>query len=190
MAIEIKSQDNLFLLQLAKSGDAEAFAKLYDLYINKIYNFIYYKTLNKEVAEDIASIVFMKSWKNIQQCKLDSFAAWLYAIARHSVADYYRKEKNLVDIDDCWDLADEDDFLGRIDSDLKIENIRKVMLTLKSHDREIVIMRFWQDLSFKEIADRLDKQEGAVKMSFSRAINRLRLQIPSALVILLLGVAK
>jgi len=177
MAI-ISEQSDILIVSAAQAGDSAAFGRLYDAYIKKIYDFIYYKTLNKDVAEDITSTVFMKAWKNIKQFNSGNFSAWLYTIARNAVADHYRGEHYNLDIDDCWDLADKTDFIQQIDVDLKIETIKEAMKSLKSQDREIIIMRFWLDLSFKEIADQMQKQEGAIKMSLSRALKNLREQVP------------
>jgi RNA polymerase sigma-70 factor (ECF subfamily) len=136
------------------------------------------------VAEDICSEVFMKAWKNINQFSGGSFSAWLYAIARNAVSDHYRRTVEISDIDDCWDLSDGEDFIGLIDSNLKIEKIKKAMFDLKVQERELLIMRLWLDLSFKEIADQLNKTEGAVKMSFGRALIALKNKIPLAIFIL------
>ena len=184
MAIISQEQEILRLAQLAKSGDAPAFGELYDMFVRKIYDFVYYKTLNKEVAEDLTSIVFTKAWKNINQFSSDSFPAWLYAIGRRTIADYFRQKHDNLDIDDCWDLADNNDFLKMVDNHLQIDIIKSAIKDLKSIDREIIMLRFWQDLSFKEIAERLGRQEGAVKMSLSRALKTLRLQVPLVFIIL------
>ena len=184
MAMIYTEQEIASLARAAQAGQAEAFGKLYDAFIRKLYDFIYYKTLNKEVAEDITSTVFMKAWKNIQQCNADSFLAWLYTIARRAVIDYYRQHRENRDIDDCWDLASEEDFIGQIDGHLKIESIKEAMRSLKNEDREIIIMRFWMDLTFKEIAQRVGKKEGAVKMALSRSLTSLRLQVPVYLLIM------
>jgi RNA polymerase sigma-70 factor (ECF subfamily) len=184
MTKELNKTNNLVLIEQAQAGQAEAFGKLYDFYIKKIYDFVYYKTLHKNTAEDIVSEVFLKAWKNINQFKDGSFSAWLYAIARNAVIDNYRKQQDLIDIDDCWDLSDGQDFLTKIDSGLKIEKIKQAMSELKSSDRELVIMRLWLDMSFKDIAEQLGKTEGAVKMSFGRALVSLKNKIPLALIIL------
>lgn len=184
MAISIKSQTELQLALEARRGNAESFGRLYELYIKKIYDFVYYKTLNKEVAEDITSLVFVKAWHKINQFKDRSFSAWLYTIARHAVVDHYRRERFHQDIDDCWDLADQTDFLKQIDSDLKIEVIKEAMKSLKNEEREILIMRFWLDLSFLEIAEQLGKQEGAVKMSLGRTLKNLKNKVPLLVIIL------
>jgi RNA polymerase sigma-70 factor (ECF subfamily) len=180
----ISKQQELDLALDAKTGSSESFGRLYEIYIKKIYDFIYYKTLKKEVAEDITSIVFTKAWNKIEQFKEGSFSAWLYMIARNAVTDYYRREKGHDDIEDCWDLADKTDFLANIDNDLSVELIRETMKSLKEQEREILIMRFWLDLSFSEIAERLNKKEGAVKMALGRALKDLKNKVPLAMILL------
>lgn len=184
MAITSLLPDKLQLVTDAKQGDAEAFGRLYDGHIKPIYDFIFYKTLNKEIAEDITSTVFMKAWKNISQCQAESFSAWLYSIARRAVADYYRQKKDNIDIDDCWDLADSEDMFTKIETNLQIGTIKEELKKLKNQDREIIIMRFWLGLSFQEIANYLDKNEGAVKMSLSRALKDIRARVSVSLIIL------
>ncbi len=184
MSQYLQQQNDFILVQKAQSGDATAFGILYDSYIKKIYNFIYYKTLNKEVAEDVCSETFIKAWKNIGQLHDGSFSAWLYTIARNSVIDYYRQAKDHSNIEDCWDLSDGKDFLEKIDCDLKIEIIKQALSSLKIEERDLLIMRLWLDLPFKEIAEQLNKTEGAAKMSFSRALTSLKNKIPLAIFIL------
>jgi len=176
------------LITAAKLGDAEAFGVLYDIYIKKIYDYIFYKTLNVEVAEDITSTVFVKAWQNLSQFKDGSLVAWLYTIARNTVVDYYRREKFHLNIDDCWDLRDKKDFIAEVDRDIYLDKVREAMIVLKSEERDILIMRFWQELSFQEIAERLNKNEGAVKMACNRALQSLRHKIPLAVFILLPGI--
>jgi len=188
MAMNIQQQNDLSLVLEAQKGSSESFGRLYDIYIKKIYEFVYFKTLNKEVAEDVTSTVFLKAWDKIKQFKEGSFSAWLYMIARNAVTDHYRREKFHDDIDDCWDLSDGADFLGQIDNDLNVEIIREAMKSLKTQEREILIMRFWLGLSFREIAERLEKKEGAIKMSLSRTLKSLKTKVPLAIIILWPGI--
>lgn len=184
MAIISPPQSDLDLVRRAQAGDGAAFGELYDTYIKSIYSFIFYKTLIKETAEDITSIVFTKAWQKIGQFKGESVAAWLYAISRNAVADYYRSEKNNLNIEDFWDLAATDNFLEKIDSGLAIREIKRAMGSLSAREREIIIMRFWLDMSFKEIATSFGKQEGAVKMMLKRSLQSVKNKIPLALIIL------
>lgn len=185
MAINYFLPDKLQLVAAAKEGNTEAFGRLYDGHIKPIYDFIFYKTLDKETAEDITSTVFMKAWKNISQCQNESFSAWLYSIARRAVADFYRQKKDNIDIDDCWDLADSVDLFTKVEANLQFEAVRVELKKLKNQEREIIIMRFWLGLSFQEIAAYLGKSEGAVKMSLSRALKDIRSRLPLAFIIIL-----
>lgn len=185
MAKILESTHELNLVREAQGGNSSAFGQLYDVYIKKIYDFIYYKTMHRDTAEDIASEVFMKAWENIAQFQGDSFPAWLYTIARHAVIDYYRRQKNLIDIDDCWDLANDCDLIKELDDRLRLDTIREGLRSLKSREREIIILRLWLDLPFKEIALQLGQQEGAVKMAFGRALVRLKAKIPLSFLLLI-----
>lgn len=181
----LNHEEELNLAYKAKAGDSDAFATLYNDNIKKIYDFVYFKTLNKELAEDLTSQIFLKVLKNISQFKSDNFAAWLYTIARHTIIDYYRSNRDTKNIDDCWDLADSVDLTSDAHDNLQLEKIREAMKFLSTSDRELLIMRLWLDLPFKEIAISLEKKEAAVKVSFGRAINRLRLKVTPTLFLLI-----
>ena len=180
------NQDKEINLALkAKDGDKQAFALLYDAYIKKIYDFIYYKTLNKDTAEDLVSQVFLKVLKNISKFNSDNFSAWIYTIARNIVIDHYRVIVKTKNIDDCWDLTSGDNLISDIDDNLNLEKIREAMAELLASDRELLIMRLWLDLPFKEIAKNFNKSESAVKVSFGRVLNRLRQKISPVLFLLI-----
>ena len=175
----------LKLALLAKNGDQAAFGALYNEYIRKIYDFIYFKTLNKETAEDLTSQVFLKVLKHISNFKSDNFSAWLYTIARNTVIDHYRSDKNYKNIEDCWDLADDGDLVAETDTELLMSKVRVAMKKISVSDRELLTMRLWSDMTFKEIALNLQKKEPAVKMAFSRAIQKLRGEISPLLLLII-----
>src|SRR5574344_149811 len=148
----LNHEEELNLVLKARLGDNNAFAALYNDNIKKIYNFIYFKTLNKELAEDLTSQVFLKALKNISSFKHDNFSAWLYTIARRTVVDYYRSNKETKNIEDCWDLAGDVNLTDIAHDNLNLEKIKEAIQFLSASDRELLIMRLWLDLSFKEIA--------------------------------------
>jgi len=162
--------------------DALKFGEIYDQYIKKIYNFIYYKTHHKESAEDLTSITFSKAWENFKNFDQNkgSVSAWLYKIARNTVIDYWRAKKFEYDIEDIWDLSSGEDIKVDTENVLKLESVRKYMKNLSSGDRDILIMRVWQELSYKEIAEILGKNEASCKMAFCRALSRLKKEMPLA----------
>ena len=182
---EILEENAAELASRAQTGDSQAFALIYDTFIKKIYDFVFYKTMHQQLAEDLTSQTFLKAWKNITQFKGGNFSAWLYTIARNIVVDHYRSQKEILAVEDFWDLKADDDVLGEVEERLKIEKLQQGLARLKSSEREILMLRLWQDLPFKEIAVILGKNEGAAKMSFARAMESLKKEMPAELFILL-----
>lgn len=176
------------LITECQQGDLEKFGLLYDKYIKKIYDFIYYKTTHKETAEDLTSQTFFKALDKIGgfDSSKGTFQAWLYQIARNTVIDFYRTKKKEANIEDIWDLAGNDDLERDVDTKEKLAKVEKYIAKLKSEQREIIIMRVWQDMSYQEIAATMGKSEASCKMMFSRAMAVLRKEMPLALFIFLL----
>lgn len=182
-----KNQLNLVIR--AQSGDADSFGALYDLYADKIYKYIYYRTNHKETAEDITSLSFIKALENLASFRPEkgSFSSWLYRIAHNSVIDYYRGEKpSAVLLDETLPLADGKDIESDIDKDYLAGEAKKYLDSLSQTQREIVIMRVWDELSYKEIAEIIGKSEENCKVIFSRAIASLRGRVSLALYLILL----
>ncbi len=163
------------------------FGNLYQRYVDKIYKFIYYKTHHKETAEDLTSQTFFKALENIKNFDSDKgqFSSWLYRIAKNCVIDYYRTKKETIDIFDAWDLVGREDI--KRDSEFKeqLEKVERYLEQFTSEQREIIVMRVWQDMTHKEIAEIIGKSEDSCKMIFSRAINKLRKEEIFALIVLM-----
>lgn len=182
------SSDTDIIIKI-KKGDRERFGELYDKYIKKIYDFVYYKTTHKETAEDLTSQIFLKALNGLDSFtdqKDGTFSAWLYAIARNTVIDYYRTKKENKNIEDVWDLVGEENLERDLDIRATLEEVEKYLKILKPEAREIIIMRVWQELSYREIAEITGKTEASAKMQYSRAINKLRQEISLALYVLFL----
>jgi RNA polymerase sigma-70 factor (ECF subfamily) len=168
--------------------DASGFQELYDLYIIKIYNFIYYRTHHKETAEDLASKTFIKAWENFHQYDetKGSFSTWLYAIARNNLIDHYRKDKSHSAIEEFINLSSAENIEHDTGLKLQLEKIKEYLKDLPEEQRDVVIMRVWDDLSYKEIAAILQKSEASCKMSYYRTMEKLQQQIPLAVLLLLI----
>ena len=165
---------------LDKKVNRDNFGQLYDKYIKKIFNFIYYKTHHKETAEDLTSDTFIKALNKLDRFDENkgSFSTWIYQIARNTVIDFYRTEKNSVNVDDVWDLSTDEDILRDLDTAKKLEDVKEHLKTLKNEQREIVILRVWQGMSYKEISEAMGKSEASCKMAFSRTIKILKERMP------------
>ncbi len=166
------------LIQKAQKGEREAFGEIYDAYLPKIYRFVYLKVSNKGDAEDITSQVFMRAWKNIRSFKFQGFpfSSWLYRIANNAVIDFYRTRKDSVDIESIAETAyaESRGTDTEMDTEIEIDKVRSVLKLLKPDEQSVLIMKFVDELSNKEIAKTLEKTDGAVRVIQHRALKQMR----------------
>ena len=171
-------EDERNLITEAKGGEAEAFGRLYDYYLPMIYRFILLKVGHREEAEDLTHQVFLKAWQNMSNYseKGFPFSSWLYRIAKNSIIDHYRRAKPSTNIDDLVNIEEliSRPDIGKIDEKEELAKIMKSIGKLKETEKDVIIMRFVEDLSVKEVSDALNKSEGAVKVIQHRAIKKLQ----------------
>lgn len=175
------------LIERAKQGDSQAFAKLYDLYIRQIYDFIYYKTHHKPTAEDLTADTFLRALQKIDQFEAGrSFKPWLYRIAQNIVIDHYRKSSRETVVEDIWDIPEDKDAL--LDSETRdhVRELKGHLKNLPSVQRDILTLRLWQGLSYREIAEIVGKEEANCKVIYSRTLKALQSEMAGAALLLLL----
>lgn len=174
-------QQEKILIERSQRGDAKAFGSLYDLYIDEIYKYITYRVHHKETAEDITSKVFLKVLEAIQ--KVDSsrpFGAWMYRVARNAVIDHFRSNKQHEDIDEIYDLSSKEETAEeKTNNLLDSERVKSLLKELTPIQQEIIELRVWQELSYKEMAEIVNKSEDNCKVIFSRAMVSLRKRMPA-----------
>lgn len=177
-----KFKDKQVLSKL-KSRDKEAFIKVYDENVDDIHRFVYFKIGSREEANDLTSMIFLKAWNHIQNKTLEdakTLRALLYKIARNAIVDYYRETGNKItasldDEENKIDVVDESDNpQERIDRAADLELIKSKLPLLKEEYREIIIMRFINDLDVEEIAEISGKSKGNVRVMVHRALTALR----------------
>ncbi len=170
------------IIKACQAANFEGFGELYEAYVKKIYRFVYYKTYHKETAEDLVSTVFMKALENIGSYKSSrgSFSAWLYGIARHAVIDYFRAARPSVKIEDVWDLAGGENLEIDFDAREKLNEVKKYLAKFNPAHREIIMMRLWESLSYREISEIIGLSEANCKMIFSRTMAKLRAEMGAA----------
>ncbi len=172
-----------------QGGDREAFGMLYDRYAEKIYRFVYFKVLNKDVAEDLTSAVFVKAYEKIGSFNGEkgNFSQWVYSIARNTVIDHYRTSRKNVDIEDIYDLGEDERTEEKIDARNLLQKVEKYLTKLSPRQREIVTLRVWEEMSYREIAEVIGGSEDSIKVMFSRTIRELLTKLgPKAVVALAL----
>ncbi|HXV41808.1 MAG TPA: sigma-70 family RNA polymerase sigma factor [Anaerolineae bacterium] len=167
----------LELIQRAVSGDPAAFAALYDVYVEQIYRFIFFRVSNEQTAEDLTSQVFLKAWDNLGSYQIRGlpFRAWLFRIARNSIIDYYRTYKETTPLEPAAltqpDPSAEVDEV--VDQRLQAEALRLALQRLTEDQRQVLTLRFIEGLSTEEVAQVMGKRQGAIRALQMRGLQAL-----------------
>jgi RNA polymerase sigma-70 factor (ECF subfamily) len=170
-------ENNLSSRSLRK--DKQAFIEIYNLYVDDIYRFIYFKVGHKEEAQDIASTVFLKAWDYIALNKVDkskNLKALFYKIARNSVVDYYRSKKDTSPLEslentDLKDIKQDPQAITEIKHDY--ERILKLLNNIKEEYKEIIILKHINELTWDEISQTLSKSKDSLRVLLHRATKAL-----------------
>ena len=166
------------LIKKAQDGDSQAFGQIYDFYLPKIYRFVFIKVSNRGEAEDLTQEIFLSAWQNIKGFQFQGFSisSWLYRIAYNEVIDFYRTRKQHETIEALPEdiLAELPKTDQNLDRALEIKKIKIVIQKLESDQQNVLIMKFVDELSNKEIAQVLDKSEGAIRVIQHRALKQLK----------------
>mgnify|MGYP005727298113 CR=1 FL=1 len=170
--------DEKALIQRAKE-DKDAFGQLYEIYVDRIYNYVYYRTGNVADAEDLTAKIFVRAMKHIPRYKDQGvpFSAWLYRIAHNLVANWHRdhSRRQIIALDDIthWHVGDESpEFATQLmeDKAFLLSAIRR----LPGDRQELLILKFVERLSNAEIGDIMGRSEGAIKSLYHRTLLSLR----------------
>jgi len=176
--------DEGILIKKARKGDEGAFGTLYDTHMSAIYRFVFVKVGNKADAEDITHQVFLRAWQNMPRYREQGFpfSSWLYRIARNAVVDFYRTSKHHTDIDTIpEDLHSETPSFGdSIDTSIQVDAVRAALARLDPDQESVLVMKFINDFSNKEIAQSLGKSEGAIRVIQHRALKQLQAHFASS----------
>ena len=165
----------------AKSGQVREnetrLAALYEDYYDRIANYVYVRIGDKNEAEDIASEVFLKALKSIKSYEEQGIPmqAWLFKIAHNMVVDHLRKVSKIKTVSlDTIEVKDENDPAETAEMQITIESIKKTMEQLTPDQREVLQLRFFGELSSREVADIMKKTDGSVREMQSSALAKLR----------------
>jgi RNA polymerase sigma-70 factor (ECF subfamily) len=164
-----------------RKQDQTAFAEVYDLYVERLYRFIYFKVSNKAEAEDLTSEVFLRAWNASTiagEVQAKTLPAFLYRIARNAVIDHYRRNRPEASLENLLGTTDEPVNAERLGDDfdkaLDLATLEEAMRELKDEYREVLLMRYVDELSTTEMSDILGKDKGNVRVLQFRAIEALK----------------
>lgn len=179
MQEELETLDEVELINRAKT-DSEAFGVLYDRYVVRIYNYIYYRVSNVGDAEDLTAKVFFKALDNIGKYRHMGlpFSAWLYRIAHNQVANFHRDRSKVkeISIDDLVlsDSANNPIPERALQANEEQKALLRLVNDLSPQKRELIVLKFAHKLSNAEIGEILGKSEGAIKSLYHRTLLELR----------------
>lgn len=165
------------LIPLAKKGDEYAISRLYDSHSQGIFRFLFYRTGNQQIAEDLTSEVFIQMIRSLPKFKegSGSFTSWLYTIARNQCIDHYRKTKMNIDQTIGEDrVSSTPDPEETSNSKQQINDLMSKILELPLEQREIIELRFVSQLSIQETASALGRSTDSIKGMQYRALEALR----------------
>lgn len=178
-------QDEKTLIDKAKR-DPAAFGILYERYVERIFNYIYYRTGSANDAEDLTGKVFFKAMGHIQNYRHMGlpFSAWLYRIAHNLVANYHRDRarKQEISLDDMQGqtlVQTSPQPEPRLVRSQEVENLLVMIRDLAPNRQELLILKFVDQLSNAEIGQIMRKSEGAIKSLYHRTLLELREKMES-----------
>lgn len=174
------------LVTLSQQGDGEAFAAIYDCYVDAVYRYLYYRVGSHQLAEDLTSETFVRALRRIDSFRWQGkdIGAWFLTIARNLVTDHFKSSRFRLEVT-TGDILDAEPAAGASTAteDIVLEHLRNSQLLdavrkLRPDQQECIVLRFLQGLSVAETADVMKRSEGAVKQLQLRAVRTLSRMIP------------
>lgn len=165
------------LVEQAKTNP-QAFARLYDQHVDRIFRYAFRQTGDEALAQDVTAVTFEKAMQHIQhyEWRGQSVLAWLYRIARNEAISQQRKRKWLTP----WRQAGHTEMRQTETAVLhhqRRETLHRALAQLSGKDREVITLRFFEELSSEEVAEVLACSTNSVYVRLHRALKRLQTQL-------------
>jgi RNA polymerase sigma-70 factor (ECF subfamily) len=175
---DLSTLDDAQLVEQAKESQ-EAFGELYERYVGKIYNYVYYRTGNHHDAEDLTALVFYRAMGHIENYTERGvpFQAWLYRIAHNLVANWHRdrSRRKIIALEDFVGPGPQQDVPDwQAEDKEEREILLQVIRRLPEERQQLLILKFIEKLSNAEIGEIMGRTEGAIKSLYHRTLLALR----------------
>ena len=166
----------------AKEGDRQAFQQLYEQYCDRVYNLIYYSLKESEQAEDILQSVFLKVFQALPLFREDSsFLTWIYRVTLNECKNAKRRRRFWLPLSEIFEKPEEKDPHPLPDvvhtSNLQLLDLRRALVKLKPKYREVVMLKYFEELSYEDVASILGISMGTVASRLHRAMQFLESQL-------------
>ena len=175
-----RSNDDIPLVLRAIRRDQDAFGELYDRHVVRVYRHIYYMVGNAAEAEDLTAQTFLRAWEAIERYQVRGapFVSWLLRIAHNLGVSYLRSKRDSSELHDgIVDTKERRDPEWSYQQTAEEELVREAILKLREEQRQVIILRFIEDLDYKEVAEIIGKSVAAIRVIQHRALNSLRKQM-------------
>ncbi len=177
MSMTSRIEDSILLLKI-KHGEEQAFAKLYDKYVDALYRFVTFRVPRIETAQDIVSELFLRVWQHLikPEVAVKDIRPFLYQSARNLVADYYRTTQESLPLDEAIET---EKIAGHgsqqsINTDLSLKEVEQGISKLKPEWQEVVILAHVEGFTPQEIAEIIGKTPAATRVILHRAMQELK----------------
>lgn len=171
--------DNLSqLITKAKEGNKDAFGQIYNLFYRRIFHYCQFnlKDGKSQEAQDLCQETFLRAYKSISsfsEIKGGSFQAYLFRIARNLIIDNQRKKKD-VPLKDNLSIEEESNLDDQIDKKAENQKLKEALDKLPEVERQIIILRYFEELTTAEVARVIGKREGALRVRSHRVLKKLK----------------
>jgi RNA polymerase sigma-70 factor (ECF subfamily) len=161
----------------AVERDQEAFAQLYDRHVVRIYRHIYYMVSDSTTAEDLTAQTFLKAWEAIDRDKERGapIVAWLLRISHNLTVSYLRSKRDHSELDETFldskMTRNPEEALEQASDE---KSMREAVLKLRDEQRQVIMLRFVEEMDYREVADIIGKSVPAVRVIQHRALGNLR----------------
>ena len=170
-----KSDDLAQIIIGCKNGDSKCFSQIVDMYASRCYGYFYRLTGNNDVSDELLSELFVKLVEKIASYKGGSFDGWLFKIASNIFHDYLRSKQRRKKLLDVQKEQLESQFTELKQSDNEqIDKLQTQLTRLDKNTRELIMLRFYSELSFKEIALMRSEPIGTTLAKLHRGLKKLR----------------
>lgn len=167
-------RQSFLLFRIYRFQDTKAYAELYDLYYTRIRRFVFFKVPAGSEVDEVTAEVFLRAWEYMTSSRVDHAGALFYRIARNLIADYYRKRQEEISTDQIMELPDETDLAKEVEGKEEVAALMLLLREIKEEYREILHMRYLDEMSVKEISQILEKTPNHVRVNLHRARQALK----------------
>jgi len=165
------------LVQKAIEKDGAAFAELYDKHVVRVYRHIYYMVNDTRETEDLTAQTFLKAWEAVGRYKERGapFVAWLLRIAHNVTVSHLRAKRDHGELEDVFvDVKMDRNPEQALEQSTDEKNVREAVQKLREEQRQVIMLRFVEELDYREVAQVLGKSVPAVRVIQHRALGNLR----------------